>query len=343
MADALAVPDDLLPLAAALEAALEGVDAVIRRELDSPLPDVAALCAHVEKYRGKMLRPRLVLLSHAAASGHAGPRLDAPEAATRLAAVFETIHLATLIHDDVLDEADVRRAGRTVNAMAGNETAVILGDYLIAAAYRLCSSIGDARLAEDVARVCMDTAEGEILQLAHRRDWSVDEPTYEAIVGGKTGALIASACRLGGRLGGAGVEGEAALAAYGRAVGIAFQIQDDLLDLLGSEEAVGKSVGKDLEKGKLTLPLIEYLGAAGPGDRGRMLGLIERAADGGDAQASAASEIAAVLRAAGAIDATRAKALALADRAVHELAALPDTPARRMLAVMAEAAVQRSR
>ena len=341
MSNPLAFDESLLPLAAAVERALEGVSDAMRQALDTPWPDVAALCRHVERYRGKMLRPRLVLL--ASAAGGDGELKDASESATKLAAVFETIHLATLVHDDVLDDADVRRDAQTISAMRGVETAVILGDYLIAAAYRLCSSIGDGSLALEVARVCMRTAEGEILQLSHRRDWSVDEPTYEAIVGGKTGELIAASCRLGGRVGGLDDAREAALAAFGWHVGVAFQIQDDLLDLLGDEASVGKSVGKDLEKGKLTLPLLRHLASAEPAARGRVLSLIDVASAGGPGAHDAAGEIVAALRASTAIDESKARALELADLAITELGVLPETSARRMLEAMANAAVQRSR
>ncbi|MEL7472003.1 MAG: polyprenyl synthetase family protein [Planctomycetota bacterium] len=339
-ADPLTPPPELLPLAAGVEAALERVDGAMRTTLDSALPDVADLCRHVERYRGKMLRPRLVLLSHAAAGG-LGSAADASDEAVRLAATFEMIHLATLIHDDVLDEAEVRRAGRTINAMEGNEVAVILGDYLIAAAYYLCSSVGDAGIALDVARVCMDTAEGEILQLSRRRDWSVDEATYERIVGGKTGALIAASCGLGGRLGGADGQACEALRDYGRLVGIAFQIQDDLLDLLGEEDEVGKSVGKDLEKGKLTLPLIHHLATIEAASRGRVLALIERAAT--PSGATAAGELARAIRATGSVEAAQAKAFELVDRARERLAILPESEARQMLDFMALAAVRRTR
>lgn len=249
-----------------------GLERVVERfdaQLLSPLSPVADLCRHVERYRGKMLRPTVALLSGIACS----PDADSAEPESLLthelvsvAAVCEMVHMATLVHDDVLDEADTRRRGPTVNSLHGNEPAVILGDYLIAAAYHLCSQLDSQAAALAIGRACMDVCAGELLQLHHRENFELDEPTYFEIVARKTGELVSVACELGARLapGGCAPGAPDALASFGRNLGIAFQIQDDLLDLTGEERVVGKSVGKDSEKGKLTLPLIHHLRNACP-------------------------------------------------------------------------------
>jgi octaprenyl-diphosphate synthase len=277
------IPGDV---ASALQQGLDRVDQRFERQLASDLPALQRLVRHVEHYRGKMLRPTLVLTCGLASGTGAGGLSDAH---ITCAAVCEMIHMATLVHDDVLDEAEVRRRGATVNRLHGNETAVILGDYLIAAAYHLCSQLQDQSIALAVGEVAMTLCSGELLQLSHREDLSLDEATYFEIIARKTGSLIALSCRLGGVCSGAPESACAALGRFGEAIGAAFQIQDDLLDLTARASALGKPVHQDMAKGKLTLPLVHHLGAAGPVDRGRSLVLLERAVKG-DADAAAALE-----------------------------------------------------
>jgi octaprenyl-diphosphate synthase len=185
-----------------------------------------------------MLRPTLVLAGGLAASPSLGLSVSSSllsDAHVTVAAVAEMVHMATLVHDDVLDEADTRRRARTVNRLHGNETAVILGDYLIAAAYHLCSQLDSQDAALLIGRVSMTVCSGELLQLAHRADFSLDEPTYFEIVERKTASLIGAACRLGARCSGADEQTCARLERFGRDIGVAFQIQDDVLDLTGRE------------------------------------------------------------------------------------------------------------
>ncbi|MDX2017459.1 MAG: polyprenyl synthetase family protein, partial [Planctomycetota bacterium] len=264
------LPPDLAPLSGVIARGLERVVDRFDEQLRSDLPPIARLVRHVERYRGKMLRPTLVLVGGLAAHPRAAaaePDAILTDAHTTLGAVCEMVHMATLVHDDVLDEAETRRRGQTVNRLYGNEPAVMLGDYLIAASYRLCSSLPTPDAARAVAEAAVVTASGELLQLHHRDDLSLDEPTYFEIVRRKTGVLIATSCRLGGWASGAAEPALRALETFGTETGIAFQIQDDVLDLTGSESTVGKSVGKDLEKGKLTLPLLMHLARAQGADR----------------------------------------------------------------------------
>ncbi len=336
----LDIPAELTPQLAPVQAMLEeGLTRVEQRfdeHLASDLLPVERLCGHIERYRGKMLRPSLVMLCGLAC----GDTVIYDEHVT-LAAVCEMVHMATLVHDDVLDEAENRRRGRTVNHLYGNEAAVILGDYLIAAAYHLCTTVDSLDAARLIGEVSMTLCGGELLQLHYRDDFSLDEPTYFAILERKTAALIGVSCRLGAQLAGAEEGTQAALETFGRRLGVAFQIQDDLIDLTGSEAAAGKSVGKDLEKGKLTLPVLLHLGAIEPEERG---GFLDRLGKAGRGEAGA-REVAAGLRddlvESGAVEAARAKANGLVGEARGWLAGLAETPAREMLDLMAAAVVGR--
>ncbi|RMH10881.1 MAG: polyprenyl synthetase family protein, partial [Planctomycetota bacterium] len=274
----LDLPDDLAPLQELIAGALDRVVDRFDRQLVCELSPVRSLCEHVERYRGKMLRPTLVLLCGLATADESDQMKLSDDHIT-LAAVSEMVHMATLVHDDVLDEADTRRRGETVNRLRGNEAAVILGDYLIAGAFHLCSQVASQEPSLVIGRASMDMAAGELLQLHNREDFSIDEPTYFEIVRRKTGALIAAACRLGAIASGASrVECETC-EAFGYALGVAFQIQDDLLDLTGHQGVVGKNVGKDAEKGKLTLPVIHHLAECDPQRRAESIAILSRMAE----------------------------------------------------------------
>jgi octaprenyl-diphosphate synthase len=334
----------------------ERLDQVTRRfdaQLVSSLQPVAQLVKHVERYRGKMLRPSLVLIcgtmAHRPSRAIAKSLDNSPSPLTpdhiSAAAVCEMVHMATLVHDDVLDEADVRRRGATVNNLYGNEPAVILGDYLFSAAYHLCSQIEDAQAARHAALIVgecsMAMCAGELLQLHNRGNFALSESEYFQIVEGKTGQLIAASCTLGALISGANREELHALAAFGTKLGVAFQIQDDLLDLVGSEASVGKSVHKDLEKGKLTLPIIHHLAAAAPATKASTLELLERA---GTDHASVASvdQLGRALRETDSRAAASSTARRFIDEAIAHLDVFADSPARHMLAIMAQAVTERS-
>ncbi|VAX42139.1 hypothetical protein MNBD_PLANCTO03-421, partial [hydrothermal vent metagenome] len=346
----LDIPAGLAPMQALLAEGLARVEHRFDDHLVSDLLPVERLCAHIERYRGKMLRPSLVMLAGLACGAEA-----ISEDHITIAAVCEMVHMATLVHDDILDEAENRRRGRTVNNLYGNEAAVILGDYLIASAYHLCTTVNSLEAARLIGQVSMTLCGGELLQLHYRDDYSLDEPTYFAILERKTAALIGVACRLGAQLAGADEPTRAALEAFGRHLGVAFQIQDDLIDLLGTEAAAGKSVGKDLEKGKLTLPILLHLGSITPHARGAFLDQLTlagqprpavQAEETGKSEAhAAATDLRDQLLASGAVEAARAKANTLVTEARAQLAALPPSlspnPARDLLDLMARAVVER--
>jgi octaprenyl-diphosphate synthase len=290
----------------------------------------------VEQYRGKMLRPTMVLLSGLAARGDAARADDEAslsDAHRIAAAVVEMIHMATLVHDDVLDDAQVRRRGATVNHLRGNEIAVMLGDYLISNSFHLCSTLNEPSINLALGEVTNTICEGELLQLHHRDDYSLDEATYYEIVRRKTASLIGESCRLGARLSGADHAAAESLRRFGESLGVAFQIQDDLLDLVGDEGLVGKSLGQDLNKGKLTLPLIVYLSRASQHDRGDALRLIER---------RDAARLRPLLMESGAVRSSRDAAMRLVVEAKMQLPTLPESPARDLLDHLADKVVQRS-
>ena len=231
---------------------LEEVREVFDGELRSDLPMIADLIEEVGKFRGKMLRPILVLLC-GRACGPINP------AHRTIAAVAEMVHMATLVHDDVLDEADYRRRGPTLNALHGNEAAVIMGDLCISHAFRLCSALDSPLPSRLIAATTNTLCEGELMQLYYRGHYGLTEERYLDIITRKTAQLIATCCYLGAWASGANAAICAAFETFGLKVGMAFQIMDDILDLAGAREGAGKTLGTDLLKEKLTLPLIHFL------------------------------------------------------------------------------------
>lgn len=229
-------------------------------ELYSESPFVNGLCQCVQRYRGKMLRPMLLLLSGKVC----GPLTD--EHVT-LAAVVEMVHVATLVHDDVLDEAQVRRKQATINATNGNETAVLLGDYLISHAFHLCSGLDDQYASRLIGATTNTVCEGELLQVRHRANAELTEGEYLEIIRRKTAALTGACCALGARYAGASPQATGQWERFGTDLGMAFQIIDDVLDCVGSEQQMGKTLGRDLDLGEPTLPTIHALHHAGPAVR----------------------------------------------------------------------------
>jgi octaprenyl-diphosphate synthase len=243
---------NLSSMYAPIAAELTEAERIFQNELGSRFPFVQHLVDHCADFQGKRLRPALLLLS-AKASGRIS------EAHPVLAAVVEMIHTATLVHDDVLDEAAIRRHAATVNAEWGNETAVLLGDYLFTHAFHLAASLDSTRACRWIGHATNKVCEGEMQQVHHRGNLDLDENDYFAIIEGKTAELTAVSCRLGASYAGAPEPTVLALDGYGRNLGIAFQIADDVLDIWGEERVTGKSLGTDLEKQKLTLPIIQML------------------------------------------------------------------------------------
>jgi len=346
----LDIPSELESLQEVIADAFPSVIEVFEQQLVSDLPPVDEMCKYIERYRGKMLRPTLVLLCGIAANDQHAQMIESDNTSTLCThahivcgAVCEMVHMATLVHDDVLDEAEIRRRGQTLNMLHGNETSVILGDYLIASAYELCSTLDSPVPSRIVGNASAVMCTGELLQLQHRDNHSLDEATYLEILERKTAALIGAACELGAlcTLGFDQREHPItqSLLRFGRALGIAFQIQDDVLDLMGNEDQVGKSVGKDLEKGKLTYPLIHHLAHADEQQTIRSLELIRQAAEHDQ---SGIPELIEAIGSTGSIDATQSLASSYVDRAKSALIELPESPGRSMLDLIADAVISRS-
>ncbi len=236
---------------------LRAVDNVIRRRLHSEVALVDRLSHYIINSGGKRLRPALLLLS-ARACGYQETRH------IELAAVVEFIHTATLLHDDVVDDSELRRGRETANALWGNEASVLVGDFLYSRAFEMMVEVQNMRVMELMAHATNTIAEGEVMQLMNCHDPDTTEARYLEVIGRKTAKLFEAAAQLGAVLGGMTPAQEHALAGYGRHLGNAFQLIDDVLDYSGSAAEIGKNVGDDLAEGKPTLPLIYALREGGP-------------------------------------------------------------------------------
>src|SRR5690606_5240791 len=257
-------------LAAHLAPELAEVNALIRARMASEhAPRIPQVSANLVEAGGKRLRPMLTLAA-ARLCGYDGPFH------VHLAATVEFIHTATLLHDDVVDESAKRRGRPTANLLWDNKSSVLVGDYLFSRAFQLMVETGSLRVLDILANASATIAEGEVLQLTAARDLRTDEDIYLKVVRGKTAALVAAACEVGGVIAGASAEETVALRTYGDALGIAFQIADDLLDYEGQAEKIGKNAGDDFREGKLTLPVIRALAAATDEERAFWSRVIER-------------------------------------------------------------------
>lgn len=303
--------------------------AVYDDELRSDDPVLADILEHTARFRGKQLRPTLLLLI-AQATG--GVRRDHHT----LAAVIEMIHVATLLHDDVLDDADVRRHVSTVNSRWNNETSVLFGDYLFTHAFHLAASLSSTDACRRIGAATNRLCSGELTQISHRGNLDLDEQTYFGIVDGKTAELCAVAAELGARYADADVEIVRACENFGRKLGVAFQIADDVLDLVGQSSETGKTLGTDLEKQKLTLPIIRLLATSNVKDKSAIRRLL---AHPNEATRTALEPF---LSRTDAIDYARKRAREIADEAKDLLSPLTDSPAKKVLCDMADHAAERN-
>ena len=327
-----ALPPELTNLTDCIAAELALVDRRFGDELASDLRPVNTLVRHVSRFRGKMLRPCLVLLAGRAAN----PDAELTDAHVTLATVVEMVHMATLVHDDVLDEAELRRKGATINHLRGNEAAVMLGDYLISHSYHLCASLDSQFASRLIARTTNRVCEGELLQIDNRHNLDLDETTYTEIIRRKTAALTAACCTLGATYAGADADRIAALDTYGMALGTAFQIQDDILDLVGDTGTVGKTLGSDIEKGKMTLPMIHFLRTA-PAEHRHLLRSLLGSRDGDKVE-----QVKNLILPSGSVAHAREAAGRLVRQAKAAVATLPPSDARRTLETMADFVIARA-
>lgn len=319
-------------LAAHLAPELEAVNALIRERMSSKhAPRIPEVTAHLVEAGGKRLRPMLTLAA-AKACGYDGPYH------IHLAATVEFIHTATLLHDDVVDESGQRRGRPTANLLWDNKSSVLVGDYLFARAFQLMTEPDNMRVLSILSNASATIAEGEVLQLTAAQDLATNEEIYLQIVRGKTAALFSAATEVGGVVAGADEKMVRALFDYGDALGISFQIVDDLLDYWGSEQT-GKNLGDDFRERKLTLPLIKAIAKADAEERAFWVRVIEKGKqDEGDLDHAVA-----LLNKHNALEDTRAVALEWADRAKAALGVLPEGEVVQMLSEIADYVVARLR
>ena len=326
-------PEDALTALVGLVAAdLEACNRAIVARMDSPVALIPQLAAHIVAAGGKRLRPLLTLAS-AQLCGYVGSRhVD-------LAACVEFIHTATLLHDDVVDESHLRRGLASANAVFGNKASVLVGDFLFARAFQLMVEDGSLKVLGILSHAAATIAEGEVLQLATQNDLSTDEDRYLDVIKGKTAALFAAACQVGAVISERPAAEEAALAAYGMALGMAFQLVDDALDYAADQAKLGKTVGDDFREGKVTLPVLAAFHAGDAGEQAFWRRTIE-ASEQTDADLEHAL---ALMERHDAIGATLTRAAGFAGDARAALEIFPDSPVRRALMDVADYTVRRGR
>jgi len=309
---------------------LEEVEAQISEDLSSAVPEIPAVGRYLVLGGGKRLRPMLVILS-AEVSGYRGDKTRV------LGSIVETIHTASLLHDDIVDGADVRRGRPAAHSVWGNAVIVLVGDYMYSNALRIAVSLNSQRIMDTLSEATTRMTEAELLQLSKIGDAAIDEADYLRIVEGKTAALMSAACRLGPILAGRPPEEEAALAEFGRRLGVAFQIADDLLDYRADEDRLGKSLGKDLEEGKITLPVIYLLREADAAETKRLRAII-RAEKLRREDLSYVMELFAKYRT---LETSMRRAEDFMNQAKESLSVFPDSPAREALRTVADYALSR--
>ena len=311
---------------------LETVEAEIRRELDSPVALIQEMGEYIAGAGGKRLRPILLLL----AARLAGARGERP---VRLACVVELLHTATLIHDDVVDQAPLRRGRPSANARWGDDASVLVGDHLYSRSFDLLVRDNDRAVMETLARATVSMTEAEVFQLDRKRSRDTSESDYVRIITQKTASFISACCRIGGLLGGIAAEPLEALTRYGLDIGIAFQISDDSLDFVADQDRLGKAIGADLREGKRTLPLIAMLERAKPADAAHVHELLRQSIVG----PAAIDEIRRLVLEHDGVEYARARAHAYARAAKRDLEVFPPSEEREVLTLVADFVVDRDR
>ena len=307
----------------------DAVNRVIRRELHSDVPLVNQIADYIISAGGKRIRPTLVLL-FANAWGYRGTEHHA------LAAIVEFIHTATLLHDDVVDESSMRRGRKTANALFGNAASVLVGDFLYSRSFQMMVAIRNMRVMQILADATNVIAEGEVLQLLNMHDPDVSEARYLQVIRSKTAKLFEAAAQLGALIAGAPDEQIEAAAEYGRSLGTAFQLIDDVLDYSGNADDIGKNVGDDLREGKPTLPLIYLMQHGTPEQRE----LVRTCIETGDEQHF--DSVLAAVTESGALQYTREQAILAADVARATIVGLPSSDFKNSLLNLCAFAVDRN-
>ncbi len=308
---------------------MQAVDDAIRAQLHSDVPLVSTIADYIISAGGKRIRPALVLLMANAWSYRGADHY-------KLAAVVEFIHTATLLHDDVVDESALRRGRQTANAIFGNAASVLVGDFVYSRAFQMMVSLNNMRVLQLLADATNVIAEGEVLQLMNMHDPDVTEARYLQVIRSKTAKLFEAGTELGSLIAGASEESIAAAAEYGRSLGTAFQLIDDVLDYSGNATDIGKNVGDDLREGKPTLPLIFLMQHGTAQQRTLVRDCI---ANGDEAHFD---EILSAITQSGALEYTRQQAVATVERAKQSLNPMPAGPYKDALAALADFSVDRN-
>jgi len=310
---------------------LRRVEKALVSNLKSPVPLIPIVGKHITLSGGKRFRPAVLLLS-AEACGYTGPRR------TVMAVVTEYMHAATLLHDDVVDIGNVRRGRPSANVVFGNSVSILVGDFLFARASQLMTEDGDIDVLGIYARTLVSLSEGEVLQLMKSGDPGITEKDYMRVVYNKTASLIAAASETGAVLAGASETLRGRMFEYGKSVGIAFQLMDDVLDFTGTEKELGKAPRQDLREGKITLPLLHALRVAGPADRRAATALLS----GKKRSERDIDFLARFVERYGGLDYTTRKALSYVSRGKRLLSVLPPSRARAALLSLSDFIVSRS-
>lgn len=313
---------------APIEAPMAEIEKRIAAELQSPYEAIGHLLRHGTQLGGKRMRPALILLSGQCIG-------ETNDDHTILGTIIEMVHTATLIHDDVLDEAETRRHVPTVNAKWSNHTSILLGDYLFAQSFRLAASMASNQACQWIGEAARLVCEGELRQVLQRDALDIDEATYFDILRGKTAELCRVSCELGALHSGGTEAQVAALGRFGNAIGIAFQIADDYLDLWGNDDTVGKTLGTDIEQGKMTLPLIRMLETSNERTRKQIVSILRGPSE------DRLPAIRPLLEASDAKDYTEAMAQKFRREAISALVDLEPTQAKESLLTLADFAVDR--
>jgi octaprenyl-diphosphate synthase len=313
----------------AIAADMNSVNAVIRRQLHSEVPLVNQIAEYIISAGGKRIRPMLVLLMANAYAYQGTHHHD-------LAAVVEFIHTATLLHDDVVDESSLRRGRQTANALFGNAASVLVGDFVYSRAFQMMVSVGDMRVMQILADATNVIAEGEVLQLLNMHDPDVTEERYLQVIRSKTAKLFEAAAQLGALVAGADDIAVEAAGEYGRSLGTAFQLIDDVLDYSGNAASIGKNVGDDLREGKPTLPLIYLMQHGTPVQRELVRSCIQT----GDEQHF--DEVLHAITTSGALQYTKQEAEKAAQRAAASIGPLPHSQFKDSLLQLCAFAVDRN-
>jgi octaprenyl-diphosphate synthase len=311
---------------------LKRVEEQFKKDLASNVPLIRKVGEYVLASGGKRIRPALLLLA-AKLCGYAGSRHIS------LASVIEFIHTATLLHDDVVDSATMRRGIASANTLWGNSASVLIGDFLFSKSFTIMVADGDLNVLRVLSDATTYIAEGEVLQLLGTSDLEMTEERYIEVVRAKTAVLLAAACQAGAILGNASPEQEEALRRYGMELGVAFQLMDDVLDYTAKEEEFGKSIGHDLEEGKITLPLIQVLRQCTVDERERVAEVVEKE----ELSDEDFRDVFSLVDQYGGIDYTIAAARRHVAVCVELLGCFPDSPAKEALVELAEYVVNRTK